>query len=69
MRELLVPGDSGMGWASQHFRWILGDRRAHYLAVLTHFDVFMCLWSYLMTIGVGSVVPNLAGIRPEGAQS
>lgn len=39
------------------------------MALLTYFDVFMCLWSYAQTIRVGNKVPKLLKIRQHEGQT
>jgi hypothetical protein len=58
MSELLLSGDAGMMWGIKIFAGILNDRKAFYMSILTYFDVFMCLWSYIQTIRIkNNVVP------------
>ena len=43
----------------QVFTGILNDRKAFYMSLLTYFDVFMCLWSYVQTIRIKTNVTPL----------
>lgn len=51
-----------MMWRIEVFAGILNDRKAFYMSLLTYFDVFMCLWSYIQTIRIRNNVAPLKGI-------
>ncbi len=69
MSKLLLFINSSINLSIQQFRWILNDKKADYMAILTYFDVFMCLLSYFQTMRIKNKLPKLKNLANREEQT